>query len=205
MDASLAKVEVAAFDAARLRAIDQYALLEARLAWLLSIVLGVDIGKANVVFYRVVNARSRMGIISDLLAKSPFAETKPYWRSVEKAVIRIDGLRNRIIHYVSVYDHGTTGGTTPGTPKRTLLPGADFSTESQLTLEDLQSFKADVQTLATEIMYYAIFLRGDEKGSDHAPALLEIFRRPRDGQSRLALEKVLFPTAPPPPPQLSQA
>ena len=203
MDDSLKKIEVAAFDAARIKAIDNYALLEAMLASILSDVLDVNISKALIIFYRVVNTRSRMGIISDLLAKSPHAETRPFWRSVEKEIVRIDGVRNQIIHWISVYDHGSIGGPDTPQPKITLRPGQ--LTDNELTLADLTKFTNDVQALVRELTYYGIYLTSQKFSPDERAALQQIFQRPRDDQTRPALETVLFSKARRPPPQSSGA
>lgn len=52
------KVEVTAFDAARINAIDYYAMLEAMIAGLLCPLLGVT-SQAYTIFFRIANTRSR--------------------------------------------------------------------------------------------------------------------------------------------------
>lgn len=130
------KVEVTAFDAARINAIDYYAMLEAMIAGLLCPLLGVT-SQAYTIFFRIANTRSRYSIIDALLRDAKQREARKFWQSIEKELVRLDGIRNSIVHWAAVVDLGVVGGPDhlKQAAKKFLRPGHSFETEARLTIE----------------------------------------------------------------------
>jgi hypothetical protein len=91
-------------------AIGSYASLESSLCSLLAVLLGVDVPKAGIIFYRVVNTRSRNAIISDLLKRAHGENYKEFWNSVIKLIRQLDSERNEIAHWHFVLEIGDEGG-----------------------------------------------------------------------------------------------
>jgi hypothetical protein len=161
MPHSMEKVEVTAFDAARLKAIESYALLEHQLAGLLLPLLGVK-KEAYTIFFRITNTRSRYSIITALLRDLDDKEARKFWKSIEKALTKIDGIRNNIIHWLAIVDIGEVGGPNnrPQPPKKSLRPGHSFGPDVKLTIDDLQKFKADADDLTVIVTFFGQYLGG---------------------------------------------
>ena len=83
---------------ARAGAIQAYAYLEFCLASLFARLLQTDIDAAGIVFYRIINARSRNRILNDL-KKNRCRDIYPeYWNSLIKNMTELDQKRNEIVH-----------------------------------------------------------------------------------------------------------
>ena len=65
----------------RANAIDAYAGLERSLAIIFSMLLDIDQDLATLVFYRIVNTRSRNAMLQDLITRKYSTTYKRYWES----------------------------------------------------------------------------------------------------------------------------
>ena len=194
MPGSTDKVLVPLFDAERLRSLERYAALEMKLAFLLSALLGVDGGKGFVIFYRITNTRSRYAIISDLLARSEFAETKPFWTSLEKALVKLDSFRNNIVHWVPWVELDDGGGPTKAKRQSPGHRGLGAHPDP-ITVERLLAFQEDISALTTPMVMYISYLRDPAVAPLH-DTLRRIFLQPIDDQTTEALLSALNPTEP---------
>lgn len=144
MDDSVRKVEVSAFDAARIEAMDAYAALEQSIATLLAFVLDTRLDRANILFYRIVNTRSRCAIIADLLKVADAAEFVKPWGKIEKQIRALDNRRNNLVHWTSLSHHGAEPGSNIAKElKRSLINPRDMmkaitTGEGELTIEDVR-------------------------------------------------------------------
>lgn len=84
---------------ARARAIDAYAGVEHALSNLFSALIDVDQDIGTLVFYRVVNTRSRNEMMQDLITRVHGATYKRYWDSMFRFITKLDTQRNRIVHW----------------------------------------------------------------------------------------------------------
>lgn len=84
---------------ARAGAIETYAGLEGQLGMLFARLLGVDLQTAGIVFYRIVNTRSRNTILEKLLHLKHGAAYDAFWNSLVKHIRKLDGWRNEVVHW----------------------------------------------------------------------------------------------------------
>lgn len=91
-------------------AIGAYANLEAALCRLLQSLLSVDVATAGIIFYRVVNTRSRNTILNDLLGHRYGQKFDAFWNSALKHIRILDGERNEIAHWHFVTEVGADDG-----------------------------------------------------------------------------------------------
>lgn len=197
MDDSLKLVQVTAFDAARVEAIEAYASLEASLAALLTNLLGVSAQKAEIIFYRVINARSRCAILADLLKTKHGAAYTPFWRALEGQIKYLDGQRNQIIHWAGITHHRKPNETNTLSPRDKTLVNPRRTIENimsesdQLTLIDIHNFSRSASKCGHSVMMFNLALHHLE----HAPeSLNEILQRPPDDQSLVDLRRILSET-----------
>jgi hypothetical protein len=204
---SIERVEVPAFDAARIRALNNYAAIEVSLGMLLSAIIGVKPPIGLTIIFRIANTRSRYAIISDLIARSANAECRPFWNGAESRLGALDSIRNQIVHWVSVFDHGNIGGSDPTAPedKRiAMTPGARMgqalSAENELTITKLERFSTDASSIRWPLVMFSSYLGGHFSEPERA-SLRQIFLKPLDDQTEAALQSALFSKAPGPPPR----
>jgi hypothetical protein len=83
----------------RSAAVNNYAVLEQSLCRLFSFLLGAQEDRATIVFYRIVNTKSRNTIISKLMQRQFRDEIHLFWNSSLKLLRSLDERRNQIIHW----------------------------------------------------------------------------------------------------------
>jgi hypothetical protein len=99
-----------AFRIERARAIEAYALLEATYSYLLADLLGTTHARAGYIFFKVTNAKSRNGIVEDLVRSTYETEHSPFWfglpgrkKETSRGIIAwtamLDQERNNIVHW----------------------------------------------------------------------------------------------------------
>lgn len=187
------KVEMTAFDAARIKAIDHHALLEHSIAGLLCPLLGVK-KQAFTVFFRISNTRARYSIIDALLRDAKQTEARKFWQSIEKELTKIDGTRNNIVHWTAIVDLGVVGGPDhlKQAAQKYLRPGHTFEPQPRLTIEDMNKFVADASKLVTPLTILNCYLSG-QFDVETREALKQIFRQPINDQTQVALLQCLTP------------
>jgi hypothetical protein len=202
MSNPLETVEMTAFDANRLRAIEKYALLELNLVGLVEFLLGIDFNNAVAIFYRMTNTRSRYALIDDLLSQSRHRDFRKFWRSFERKQGQIDQTRNGIVHWISIAHHenpniGHVGGSAGGDGELTdkyLIPGQRFGKpfDTKITLDDMKEFQDEVGTQTFLLGYFISTVKGTLPPSQR-DALREIYLRPINDQTLGDLQKALIP------------
>ena len=118
-------------------AINQYAQLEQSLASLFSTLLQSDYAASSLIFYRIVNTRSRLEIMKGLQKLRYGEEYGIFLSSIWKHVVGLDNERNQIIHW-----HNVTAISSQDNVPVELRPPAFFSTKSdaRMTVLELQQF-----------------------------------------------------------------
>ncbi|ABS64433.1 hypothetical protein Plav_2826 [Parvibaculum lavamentivorans DS-1] len=149
MDDSATLVEIPALAAERIKAIESYTQLEYALSMLIATTLNIDHRQAFTIISRMVNARSRCALVSDMIALSDIAECRPFWRGIEKIITEIDGVRNKIVHWIQA----STNGPLDSDGKQTvasyyLMPWKTFNSagSDKLTIEDIREYCVKVGT-----------------------------------------------------------
>lgn len=87
------------FLVARALAIQAYAEVERSLCWMFGFLIEVDDNVAGIIFYRMVNSRSRLAVIEDLKKLRWGDKYDAYFRSVIRALKPLDQERNQIVHW----------------------------------------------------------------------------------------------------------
>lgn len=196
----------AEFNLARIGAIDSYSMLELSLCMLVATLLGISVKQGVAIVSRMVNTRSRYGLIEDLLTQSEHTKYRKFWAGIEKLLKPLDVKRNHFVHWLSVADHGVVGGNnTKQDATFTMQSPAGYLGKDSPTysIHDFHKFQSEVEGVVTMINYYSGFLAGKLGGSNEA--LREIFLRPATHQTKEALlQALIHPEEQPPPPQSSQ-
>lgn len=183
MDTSAQLVQVTAFDAARIRAIDAYGTLEFHLVLLLSVLLNTELSRASVILTSVVNSRSRNRILTEFLKIEHGTTYLPFWRQIDKNIRTLDQIRNNIVHWTAVMDMGDIPSTknqeiiTLQHPRK--LIGQDSERE-KLSLKDLQDFIQNCNKTSSHILAFYFLFRDYATSSE---ASRDIFRQPPGDQT----------------------
>lgn len=111
----------------RAHSVDAYASLEQSLSMLFASLLGASPDRASIVFYRIVNTKSRNTIISKLMRKEFGEQYGTWWNSLLKQIRKLDERRNEIIHWhvvtnIHSSDEGNTATLTLSAPGAYLEP-----------------------------------------------------------------------------------
>ena len=99
---------------ARGTAIQSYANVEFFLCMLFAHLISSPIEIAAIVFYRIVNTRSRNVILTELLAKRHEKQYEIYWNSIATLLRGLDQDRNNIVHWHTVMHFDMDKMTTVG-------------------------------------------------------------------------------------------
>jgi len=97
------------FSIARGSAIDWYARYEQSLLRLFATLLGAELGYANIIFFRMNNARARLSIIEKFLKKRHGDEFNFFWNSAQTKLSMLDDKRNHIVHWAQAVYMNETG------------------------------------------------------------------------------------------------
>jgi hypothetical protein len=164
---------------ARASAIQAYAALEFSLCILFSLLLGIDIDRAGLVFFRITNTHSRNRILDDLREKKFGESYKSFWNSMMSIVRTLDQRRNEIVHWHVVQ---TIDLTLPHAQaaKLSLQPPAGWSSGSPASIADqeLVEFMERCSFASTLLsMFGMVTMQSNFPESSRAP-WLQIFEQP---------------------------
>lgn len=162
-------------------AIQAYASVEFSMCMFLADLMGTTRDVAGVIFYRIVNTRSRNAILDELYRKKYGDTYRAFWKSIQKHVQALDQRRNEIIHWhVAVNIYVADDGEQKYTGS--LMPpnywGHNPNTPA-ISADDLKEFiaRCDVVSRANNILF--MHLNGSVPQVPPSP-WLEIFQRPLD-------------------------
>jgi hypothetical protein len=142
----------------RAKAIDAYAGVEQAMCRILEVLLNTSTTKAGIIFYRVVNSRSRNTILSDLMKEEHGDRYKKYWNSIVKTVNRLDQTRNQIIHW------HTDLGVHKGGLELILCQPINWFSDAPLSaigVEEMEVFSKNCDFVSGSLSVFSMFLRGD--------------------------------------------
>jgi hypothetical protein len=162
---------------ARAASLQAYANVEQSLSILFATLLKTDFETAAIVFFRIVNTRSRMIILEDLIKKRYETTYNLFWNSVAKLTQSLDGTRNQIIHWHVVKNLNFEGDQAIST--FTLNP-PNFWTKSEvnpISSVDLITFSHKSDFISRLLNMFSLVLRGQHH-FESEQTWLEIFRQP---------------------------
>ncbi|CDN48736.1 hypothetical protein [Neorhizobium galegae] len=142
------QVQIPAFKAARLDAIENYIAMEHNYIAIISILLKIPHEQAISIASGMLNSKSRLVLVGDLI--QPLAtEAMPFWQEVRERIERLDIMRNKIVHWIEVYQEGPrddTGKVISPTVSK-LVPWKTFvgTDKSALDIHALREFSARVK------------------------------------------------------------
>ena len=87
------------FHVSRAAAIQAYAKLEQALCSLFALLLAVGAPEAGIVFFKIVNAKSRLDIIEKLKKRKLGGANNLYFNSLLSGLKQLDGRRNQLVHW----------------------------------------------------------------------------------------------------------
>ena len=164
---------------ARGHAIQSYTSIEFSLCMFLAHLMGTSHEIAGVIFFRVINTRSRNLILSELYRQKHGEAFTVYWKSLLKQIQSLDQRRNEIIHWHMITKISTDD---PTMAIGRLMPpnywGHDENTPA-LGLPEITEFiqKCDVTSRSMNTLW--AHLSGAHSRDDD-PTWLEIFQKPLD-------------------------
>ena len=143
---------------ARAKAIQGYATVEQSLCTLFAHLLGAPPDLAGIVFFRIINSRSRNGIMEGLLKRRAQAEYRAFWVSILKLITVADQQRNEIVHW-----HMSVNISPPTIEVRLIPPNFWIMTDSTpyYTGAKLLEFEAKCDFLSRSLMMFYLLLRTD--------------------------------------------
>ena len=164
---------------ARGHAVQAYTTIEFSLCVFLAHLMDTSYDVAGVIFFRVINTRSRNAIISELYRKKHGKAFDLYWKSLLKHVRSLDQRRNEIIHWHMITQISTDDPTM--TIGRLMPPnywGHDENTPA-LKMPELLEFieKCDVISRAMNMLNMHLTGKLPEPAQS---TWLEIFQKPLD-------------------------
>lgn len=157
----------------RADALQAYATVEQSLCVLLSILLRIPIEQAGTIFFRMVNARSRIAVLQDLLKDVHEDKFKPFWTPTSKRLVFLDGERNKIVHWhMGVFYQGTDAVAHLAKPTG-WFPTDD---DSRMFVEEIETFSLECEFWANALASFGADLRPKPLETDDA--LPSIFLQP---------------------------
>jgi hypothetical protein len=99
---------ISELNAVRGAAIQSYARLEQSLCGMFAYLAGVTDQIAGIIFFKMVNARSRIAVLERLKRLKHGDEFNLYFNSIMAEAGRLDGLRNQLIHWHTVHSVAAT-------------------------------------------------------------------------------------------------
>lgn len=173
----------------RAQAINSYAGLESSLCRLLSTLLGTDLESTSIIFYQLVNTRSRSRILEQLIKKRFKDEHTAYFhgvpytphkRGLMTLVSELDTTRNEIIHWHTV--NQISGDDASHASTLVLKPPAFFFSrqESVRTTADLVDFIGKSDFVQRSINMFCMWHDGPLDGinDDWRKPWHDIFQQP---------------------------
>lgn len=121
------------FSSARAGAIEAYAMLEKWLSSLFAHLLKTSPSLGGIVYFRIINTRSRNRILEDLLKRRYKKACGLYWNSLLKLIGILDQRRNEIVHWHMNYTHEE--GSHPDDGMHfSLVPATGWATNSDASI-----------------------------------------------------------------------
>jgi hypothetical protein len=173
---------------ARALAIEEYTMVESNLARLFAALLGTADRKGSIVFFALLNARSRNSTLESLLQEQHGNKYDAYWYGepgragkpktpgLITLIRQLDDERNRIVHWHPVQKIDGTKSS------EVLLPPHFWHrapTAVPITIESLTAFAQKASFVHRSIaMFYAFTTMQDRLRTDTKQTWLEIFARP---------------------------
>lgn len=155
----------------RANAIDAYAGLERSLASLFSMLLDIDQDLATLVFYRIVNARSRNAMLQELITRKYGITYKRYWDSMFRFITKLDGKRNEIVHW-----------HIGGIREPSLTHPKHFFWEDQsddgVTINQIEDFICRAKFANCSIFVFSLLMSGAVSEADGQTAWRKTFLQP---------------------------
>jgi hypothetical protein len=181
------------FQMARGLAIEAYTNVERSLAYVFHHFLEAPLDRSNIVFFRIINSRSRIAILSDLLNKKYRSKFDLYWHGQpgtndEKRlpglftfIQHLDDRRNEIVHWHTVFEYGRDESTGRPANREELRPHLYWSKDIKgawITKERLREFSAKAEFVGDSIwMFYRVMAKDNVNEAD-IPTWLQIFQQP---------------------------
>ena len=161
---------------ARAASIQAYAHVEQSLAMLFSTLLGTNMEITGIVFFRIVNTRSRIAIFEDLIKKRYTTTYDLFWTSVAKLLQNLDTRRNEIIHWQLVQ---SLSGGDPPTSIFTLMPPNFWANANRrsISASDLNIFTDKCDFISRLLNIFNLALGGGLDAERGKP-WFEIFQQP---------------------------
>lgn len=160
---------------ARVKAIEAYSELEHGLIRLISFLAGTDVFVGYAIFTRIGSAHAREAIASDLHRMKFKEESTSFITSVLKAVRKLDGQRNNIIHWTMA------ANITPGREESYLAPTSlhRFAHgDARLRASDLREFSVEAWFVTAHINFYVLHCTHPEHFASEPSPWPDIFQRP---------------------------
>lgn len=156
----LTTLDDSSFQLSRANAIHAYAYLEQALCRLFAFLAQVDNRTAGIVFFKVVNTRSRLAILDQLMRYRRGDEHRTFFNSLMKNLPKLDTDRNKVIHWlpvITIYDDRVS----------VLLQHPDFSdsTDNQSPIDEaeLNVFARNCTAYGRAIHLFTSHLLGEEQ------------------------------------------
>jgi hypothetical protein len=164
---------------ARSHAIEAYAVLENSLASLFTHLSETPTKIGGIIFYRIVNTRSRNTIIEQMLHERRGTDYNAFWNSVAKLIQGLDQKRNEIIHWHTVQSLAADENGTPISSFNLMPP--NFWSFNQRTpvhnAKTLTEFSDECDVVSRGLNMFGAFLAG-QLPAEIEQLWREIFQQP---------------------------
>ncbi len=143
----------------RSSALASYASLEANLASLFAALLEVPPKIADVVFWKILNTRSRCDMLTDLMKIRFQKKYEKWWSSMLKDIRGIDQGRNKVAHWRATDFHDSrlnTKQTVLMNPSKNFL----FEPEKGMSERDLARLIRRTNFASSDVIEFAFYIQG---------------------------------------------
>jgi hypothetical protein len=178
------------FQMARSLAIEAYARLESSLSRLLAALLGTNYSKASIVYFSLLNTRSRNSMFESLIAATHGDKYDVHWngRAGQPGVPRASGLlalirllddeRNQIVHWHTIQD--LTGTSTNG--EKLAKPEFWFrdpqGTPNFMGSAELWAFARKAEFVSRSVNMFTLLTSGQHLTEEAKQTWPQIFQQP---------------------------
>lgn len=163
--------------------------LENALCMMLHALTGLELGVTFMIFYNIVNTRSRSAIFESLLSRNSDKSYKPFWKSLLKEVNLLTGDRNRITHWTDygIHEAGDNPiriGIDPVKSMSLVVPSLPWRDEksAEVTKDDLVIFCDKSETIKEIVLIFSGIVLGRPSiigmNEYEQDAWQDIFRKP---------------------------
>jgi hypothetical protein len=166
--------DVLRFHATRGTSIDAYSGLEQSLCAALALFGEMPPDVAGLIFFRMVNTRSRLSVLEKLALRKYGTKYKKFWASASKRVEELDRTRNWIVHWAVV--HEIRDDKVSPCLMQPNFHDADFGGE-KVDTHDLEAFIAKANFMNRLINMLISFERVPQLLGAQAQAWQEIFQQ----------------------------